>query len=236
MHLDSFCRTLSPSSPMSKATLEPFLLCRGDTFKVKDELKGIAGAAWSKPLGGWLIPADRRDEVAAVLDKAGIAHSAEAPGTGAEAAAAATTAVVEASCSAAAGAVLTVSPHKKAVLVTGETQKVTELLKALKGSWNKGLGGWCFPGSQRAAVLAALRKARSPEIPEVTAPRQVALSPPRTRPIAPEPVRRVTSQLDREQDPTNTVTEGEAAAQPPAKRQKGSAASEGGFINDDDSE
>ncbi|EOD27322.1 hypothetical protein EMIHUDRAFT_123423 [Emiliania huxleyi CCMP1516] len=188
---------------MSKATLEPFLLCRGDTFKVKDELKGIAGAAWSKPLGGWLIPADRRDEVAAVLDKAGIAHSAEAPGTGAEAAAAATTAVVEASCSAAAGAVLTVSPHKKAVLVTGETQKVKELLKALKGSWNKGLGGWCFPGSQRAAVLAALRKARSPEIPE---------------------------------DPTNTVTEGEAAAQPPAKRQKGSAASEGGFINDDDSE
>ena len=160
----------------------------------------------------------------------------EAPGTGAEAAAAATTAVVEASCSAAAGAVLTVSPHKKAVLVTGETQKVKELLKALKGSWNKGLGGWCFPGSQRAAVLAALRKARSPEIPEVTAPRQVALSPPRTRPIAPEPVRRVTSQLDREQDPTNTVTEGEAAAQPPAKRQKGSAASEGGFINDDDSE
>eukprot|EP00315_Gephyrocapsa_oceanica_P006608 CAMPEP_0185341554 /NCGR_PEP_ID=MMETSP1363-20130426/98683_1 /TAXON_ID=38817 /ORGANISM="Gephyrocapsa oceanica, Strain RCC1303" /LENGTH=211 /DNA_ID=CAMNT_0027940781 /DNA_START=39 /DNA_END=675 /DNA_ORIENTATION=- len=179
---------------MSKATLEPFLLCRGDTFKVKDELKGIAGAAWCKPLGGWLIPADRRDEVAAVLDKAGITHSAEAPGTGAEAAAAATTAVVEASSSAAAGAVLTVSPHKKAVLVTGETQKVKELLKALKGSWNKGLGGWCFPGSQRAAVLAALRK-----------------------------------------DPTNTVTEGEAAAQPPAKRQKGSAASEGGFINDDDS-
>ena len=46
--------------------------------------------------------------------------------------------------SVAAGATLSVRPHKRAVLVTGDTQLVKEQLKALKGSWNKALRGWIF--------------------------------------------------------------------------------------------
>ena len=41
-------------------------------------------------------------------------------------------------------ATLSVRPHKRAVLVTGDTQLVKEQLKALKGSWNKALRGWIF--------------------------------------------------------------------------------------------
>ena len=54
-------------------------------------------------------------------------------------------------------ATLTVAPYKKAVLVTGDTLKVKDTLKSLGGSWNRGLGGWCFAGSKKAAVVEALK-------------------------------------------------------------------------------
>jgi len=55
-------------------------------------------------------------------------------------------------CMSAAGAKLNIAPHKKAILVTGETMKVKETLKALSGSWNKALVGWVFQGSKKEQV------------------------------------------------------------------------------------
>jgi len=217
--------------------LEPLVLVAGDTFKVKDQLKAIGGGTWCKPLGGWVFTDNKRAAIAAALDEAGVSHSNAAPGSQAatlqaasEAAASTAAAAVEASSTSAAGAVLTVAPHKKALLVTGDTKPVKDLLKvragpnphklaltthpgivararahlparlttrpppnyshylraqSLKGSWNKTLGGWVFPGSQRAALLEALRA-----------------------------------------DPTNTVNEASASAAPPAKKQKKSAEDE----------
>jgi len=36
--------------------------------------------------------------------------------------------------------------------------QVKEVLKSLKGSWNRIMKGWIFPGSKRDEVLEALRK------------------------------------------------------------------------------
>ena len=52
---------------------------------------------------------------------------------------------------------LTVAPHKKAILVTGDTWKAYARLKALQGRWNPTLAGWIFPQARRADVLASLR-------------------------------------------------------------------------------
>ena len=40
-------------------------------------------------------------------------------------------------------------------------------LKALKGSWNKTLGGWCFPGSRKDEVMALLREDATNTVEEV---------------------------------------------------------------------
>ena len=53
---------------------------------------------------------------------------------------------------------LTIAPHKKAILISGDTRSVKEVLKALGGSWNKSLAGWIFPGSRRGLVVDVLRK------------------------------------------------------------------------------
>eukprot|EP00962_Isochrysis_galbana_P046791 scaffold18906_cov122-Isochrysis_galbana.AAC.6 len=149
----------APAGP--KVSLEPLLLVAGDTFKVRNELKAIGGGVWCKPFDGWVFSADKRDAIIAALDKAGTSYSDSAPGTHAASAQTSTAAAVEAakdaSTMASAGASLTVAPHKKAVLVTGDTMKVKDVLKGLKGTWNKTLKGWVFPGSQRAIVLETLR-------------------------------------------------------------------------------
>eukprot|EP00966_Prymnesium_polylepis_P148642 3433771-Prymnesium_polylepis.1 len=57
---------------------------------------------------------------------------------------------------------LTVRPHKKAILVAGDTLKVKEQLKAIGGgSWNRSLQGWIFPGSKKDAVVLALEAGKS---------------------------------------------------------------------------
>jgi hypothetical protein len=144
-----------------KVTLEPLLLVAGDTSKLRNELKAIGGGVWCKPFNGWCFTADKRDTITAVLDKAGCSYGDSAPGTHAAneqaSSAVGVEAAKEAATKASAGASLTVAPHKKALLVTGDTMKVKELLKGLKGSWNKTLKGWVFPGSQRATVLETLR-------------------------------------------------------------------------------
>ena len=52
---------------------------------------------------------------------------------------------------------LIVAPHKKAILVTGDTRECKDQLKGLGGGWNRALGGWCFPGTKQDELLAALR-------------------------------------------------------------------------------
>lgn len=43
---------------------------------------------------------------------------------------------------------LTLTNHKKSLLLTGDTKPIKEKLKELKGNWNPGLGGWLFfPGT-----------------------------------------------------------------------------------------
>lgn len=144
-----------------KVTLEPLILVAGDTFKVRNELKAIGGGVWCKPFNGWVFSADQRDAITATLDKAGSSYTDSAPGTHAASAQASSAEAIdaakEASTTASAGASLTVAPHKKAVIVTGDTMKVKDILKGLKGSWNKTLKGWVFPGSQRDLVLETLR-------------------------------------------------------------------------------
>lgn len=104
---------------------------------LREKVKGL-GATWCKPLSGWVLPESARAAVMAVvsggepsaddlktLDKA--AQSEDPP------------------ASQNAGAKLCIAPHKKAIVVTGDTMKVKDTLKKLQGSWNKGLGGRCCP-------------------------------------------------------------------------------------------
>ena len=122
------------------------VLVTGDTMALKDKLKGVGGGQWNKQFGGWLFPESKRAEVTAALEDAGATIHAGA---------AAEPAPAEPSVDA--NAQLVIAPHKKAILVTGDTKKVKEQLMALRGSWNKFLCGWCFPGSRRSEVLALLR-------------------------------------------------------------------------------
>jgi hypothetical protein len=54
-------------------------------------------------------------------------------------------------------AALTIETHGKAIVVRGDTKPVKDFLKAKGGSWNKGLIGWCFPGSKKAQLLEDLK-------------------------------------------------------------------------------
>ena len=54
---------------------------------------------------------------------------------------------------------LTAQTHGKAVLITGDTKVVKDLLRSQSGRWNSSLTGWLFPASKREAVVGALRQA-----------------------------------------------------------------------------
>eukprot|EP00967_Tisochrysis_lutea_P133808 scaffold235453_cov40-Tisochrysis_lutea.AAC.1 len=161
------------AAPAVQVSLEPLVLVAGETYQVRDQLKAIGGGTWCKPLGGWVFPDDKRATIMQVLDKAGLSHRHNAPGASAankqESAAVNAAAAKDASSTACAGATLTVAPHKRALLVTGETMKVKDVLKSLHGSWNKTLKGWVFPGSQRATLLETLRADASNTVTEASA-------------------------------------------------------------------
>ena len=48
--------------------------------------------------------------------------------------------------------------HSDILIAQGDTKKVKEQLMGLKGSWNKFLGGWVYPGSRKQEVMDFLRK------------------------------------------------------------------------------
>eukprot|EP00928_Gymnodinium_smaydae_P010995 TRINITY_DN14124_c0_g1_i3.p3 TRINITY_DN14124_c0_g1~~TRINITY_DN14124_c0_g1_i3.p3 ORF type:complete len:173 (-),score=42.55 TRINITY_DN14124_c0_g1_i3:236-754(-) len=54
---------------------------------------------------------------------------------------------------------LVTKAHGKALLVTGDTRPVKDLLKSLGGRWNSPNSGWMFPGSKHSSVVAALQAA-----------------------------------------------------------------------------
>jgi len=64
---------------------------------------------------------------------------------------------LELGAAASAGATLTVARHKKSILVSGDTNKVKDVLRALDGKYFPSLEGWCHPGNKCEQILAALR-------------------------------------------------------------------------------
>mmetsp|Transcript_26160 Transcript_26160/g.57322 ORF Transcript_26160/g.57322 Transcript_26160/m.57322 type:complete len:209 (+) Transcript_26160:122-748(+) len=149
----------SGKSTRSGAVVGTAVLVTGNTFPAKEALKAVGGGSWCKPLGGWIFPEDKRASVLAALGEGTESEPTPAP-------AVASTAAIPAESSqpsqptpvtGSAGAVLEVSRHKRALLVSGDTMKVKPVLSSLQGRWNGALGGWVFPGSRRDEVVAALR-------------------------------------------------------------------------------
>tara|TARA_B110001452_G_scaffold173627_1_gene145509 strand:+ start:1125 stop:1739 length:615 start_codon:yes stop_codon:yes gene_type:complete len=126
------------------------VLVTGDTYSAKATLKSIGGGAWCAPLNGWVFPESKRAAVASAL---GVDATA-----GADASDAAAAEPPAPTPSVDANATLLLGKHKKALLVTGETLKVKEQLKSLRGKWNRGLNGWIFPFSAKDDVLKLLRQ------------------------------------------------------------------------------
>lgn len=54
------------------------------------------------------------------------------------------------------GKTITIRPHKKAIILSGDTMKVKDILKSKGGKWNKALSGWVFPSSKKDQISLAL--------------------------------------------------------------------------------
>eukprot|EP00322_Chrysochromulina_rotalis_P016293 CAMPEP_0115858134 /NCGR_PEP_ID=MMETSP0287-20121206/15941_1 /TAXON_ID=412157 /ORGANISM="Chrysochromulina rotalis, Strain UIO044" /LENGTH=217 /DNA_ID=CAMNT_0003312389 /DNA_START=44 /DNA_END=697 /DNA_ORIENTATION=- len=122
------------------------VLVTGNSYSVKDHLKEVGEGAWCKTLNGWVFPEAKRAEVEAACKAGGaLVENGQA-------------AKVAPTPSTDANAALKVVRHKKAILVTGDTQLVKTQLGALGGSWNRKLGGWILPGKSGGAVVALLRE------------------------------------------------------------------------------
>eukprot|EP00310_Coccolithus_braarudii_P024943 CAMPEP_0183356748 /NCGR_PEP_ID=MMETSP0164_2-20130417/45162_1 /TAXON_ID=221442 /ORGANISM="Coccolithus pelagicus ssp braarudi, Strain PLY182g" /LENGTH=246 /DNA_ID=CAMNT_0025530229 /DNA_START=44 /DNA_END=784 /DNA_ORIENTATION=+ len=147
------------------------VIVKGETKEAKDDLKALSGK-WNGSLGGWIFTGSKRgsiltelrkkhtvtedDETPAAASTSDSAVVVPAAATGTSDIAAAVAAV--APSSAVAGISLTVAPHKKAILVTGDTKAAKEQLKALGGRWNGALVGWVFPGYKAGGLLEVLGK------------------------------------------------------------------------------
>ena len=106
----------APSDP--KATLSPMVLVCGDTYEIREGLKALGGGAWCKMHSGWVFPEEKRASIEALLKEGNIAVSAQQQGDAKP--------EPEFVATTDAGASLTVSNHKKAILVTGDTAEVRE--------------------------------------------------------------------------------------------------------------
>lgn len=139
------------------------IMITGDTLRAKNQLKEMS-AQWDKRLVAWHLYGGSIDEVRERLEARGIACVIRQAEDGADPAKqreaelqAEKDAALARGAAAAAGAHLTVQRHKRAVLVTGDTCKLTDVLRALDGKWIATLGGWCHPGKKSAELIAALR-------------------------------------------------------------------------------
>ena len=132
---------------------------------LREKIKGL-GATWCKPLSGWILPESARAAAQTYVDGGEPTAADVARARGGNRGGS----LEDPEPTANANAKLVISPHKKAIMVAGETMKVKEVLKALGGSWNKALGGWIFQGSKKDQVLRVLRKDPTNTVEEGSAP------------------------------------------------------------------
>ncbi len=150
----------------------------GDTLRAKTALKSVGGGVWVQSMGAWVFPEASRAAVEAAVRAAGvqvtstvttttvtttttthgdIGDGSSAPGGSVPASAPPQPPAAAAVPSVNAQASLTIRPHKKAILVEGDTMNVKQQLKAAGGSWNRALGAWVFPAKRQAEVTALLQ-------------------------------------------------------------------------------
>lgn len=151
------------------------VMVTGDTLRAKSQLKAMGGR-WDPALTAWMLCgkalAERRSELEGIgmqirVDGGAEASDAIDPIARREAELHAEKAAVFAAGAAAnAGAKLVASRHKRAILISGDTVRVKDMLRALDGRWIPSLGGYCLPGSKLAEALAALRADPSNEVTE----------------------------------------------------------------------
>ena len=140
------------------------LVTGGGTFRAKGLLSSLGGT-WSKQLKAWVFGAGTADKVTAALrasqspavELSVAAQADDAAGARERELKRAKDDAIAAAATTAANAKLSVEPHKKAIVVRGDTKAVLDMLKALGGSWNRALGGWVFQRSRQDEVLKALR-------------------------------------------------------------------------------
>jgi hypothetical protein len=147
----------------------------GDTLRAKAQLKAMGGR-WDKALTAWMLCGKPLAEWRSELKGKGMHVRVEEGAEGSDATdpiarreaelRAEKESTLAAGAAANAGARLVVSRHKRAILVSGDTVRVKDMLRALDGMWISSLGGYCHPGSKLAEVLAALRADPSNEVTE----------------------------------------------------------------------
>lgn len=159
----------------------PHVMVTGDTLRAKNQLKEL-GARWDKRLTAWLLLGKTADWVPK-LEAKGITCIVDKTDTDTDPIKrreaelqAEKDAALERGAAAAANAHLTVSRHKRAILVTGDTTRVSDVLRALDGRWIGSLGGWCHPGSKTTEVIAALRNDPTNTVVDNTAKPEAAAS------------------------------------------------------------
>jgi len=138
---------------------EGVLVTGAGTFKAKAVLAGLGGS-WSKSLKAWVFAAGTTDAVRSGLEASTAPRlavtvlGATLDGVKGDLDAARTDAL---NATVDEPVELSMGAHKKAVVVRGPSKPLTGKLRALGGSWNRGLGGWIFPKKDATTVVAALR-------------------------------------------------------------------------------
>jgi hypothetical protein len=139
----------------------------GETLRVKTALKSVGGGIWVQSISAWVFPEASRAAIEVAVRSAGVQVTSTTGAT--HSGAVAVTSAAESSGpssvpppasavpSVNAQATLTIRPHKKAILVEGDTMNVKPQLKTAGGRWNSSLSGWIFPGKRQAEIMALLQ-------------------------------------------------------------------------------
>jgi hypothetical protein len=139
----------------------------GETLRVKTALKSVGGGIWVQSMSAWVFPEASRAAIEVAVRSAGVQVTSTTGAT--HSGAVAVTSAAESSGpssvpppasavpSVNAQATLTIRPHKKAILVEGDTMNVKPQLKTAGGRWNSSLSGWIFPGKRQAEIMALLQ-------------------------------------------------------------------------------
>jgi hypothetical protein len=163
-------RVLSLSSKSAVAMSVNIGTCvavTGETLRVKTALKSVGGGIWVQSMSAWVFPEASRAAIEVAVRSAGVQVTSTTGAT--HSGAVAVTSAAESSGpssvpppasavpSVNAQATLTIRPHKKAILVEGDTMNVKPQLKTAGGRWNSSLSGWIFPGKRQAEIMALLQ-------------------------------------------------------------------------------